>query len=1094
MWLRVLAGLVITSLLIGIIFTFLIYQSRAEQLKAELLFKTELQSVALESEISRLRNLTAQITSRSRIRQELEKYQQGLVDLQSLISFSVPKLADAMRLVPDMLSISRLDTNGKLLIQAGDVIPVSFWPEKFRANTIQLGIPQESDGEQLLVLSAPIFNRKDVKVGIDLVMFDIRSISDIIQSFIQRQQGSGNARIAVLQPTGVNYFYHSGEVADLQLERLFSAQMLAEPDEVMEHAHQLIGGGDETSILVHHKIGETGWLFLFYAKADDFFASAQMDAAYVAISVLILTLVGILLTLFLVRPLAGRISVESDGLRQLLQGREKLLEKARSSEKRFELAMQASSDGLWDWDLQTNAIYYSPRWKSMLGYEEHELENHYNTWEKLVDSDDKEEVMILIEECIAGGSEGFSIEFRMCHKDGHWVHILSHGISVHDEEGQVVRLVGTHVDLSERKKVEDELEAYQENLEQLVADRTVKLEEITAYNRTLFETSPIGLVLCDMEGKLVDMNKSYLKIIGYSEAEAKDLSYWDLTPRDYEAQEQLQLKSLEETGCYGPYEKEYQHKDGYRIPVLLNGIQIEQNGKPYIWSSVENITELRAKQQQLESIIENLPAVFYIKDKKGRHLQVNRLFEEATGLSKEQVIGRDDREIFPRETADAIVQRDQEVFVGKVPVTFEETVPHPDGTLHKYLSTKVPLFDEQGQVYALFGISADITQQKNLLKELSQARDKAEHLSQAKSEFLSNMSHEIRTPLNGVLGLARMGKHMLFPAKAQKLFAQITHSGEHLLQVVNDILDFSRIESGKLALENRAFKLTATVEDAVSLMAKEAGDKDLVISAQLAPDLPVWVKGDPLRLRQVLLNLLSNAVKFTEQGEVKLAVAAQEDGLHFRVSDTGIGMSEDQLTQLFKPFEQADSSTTRRFGGTGLGLSISYNLVKMMGGDIQVRSRLEQGSEFLLILPLQETKSETVSPVLVPPVGEQRLHGLRILAAEDVEINRLVLEDMLDEEGAHVLFAENGQQALDLLEEHGVNAFDIVLMDIQMPVMDGYTSAQHIHKIAPHLPVIGLTAHAMNEEKQRCLDSGMVDHVAKPFDIDVLVISILQHI
>jgi CheY-like chemotaxis protein/HPt (histidine-containing phosphotransfer) domain-containing protein/anti-sigma regulatory factor (Ser/Thr protein kinase) len=376
--------------------------------------------------------------------------------------------------------------------------------------------------------------------------------------------------------------------------------------------------------------------------------------------------------------------------------------------------------------------------------------------------------------------------------------------------------------------------------------------------------------------------------------------------------------------------------------------------------------------------------------------------------------------------------------------------------------------------------------------ELTAARAQAEHMARVKSEFLANMSHELRTPLNGVLGMARIGARDSVGRASHDVFVRIMESGRHLLGVINDILDFSKLDAGKLAVEQRPFPLAAAIDNAVSFVIGTAEQKGLHFEKSVAPDLPAWVAGDSQRLQQVLVNLLSNAVKFTTRGEVRLRVAREGDLTYFKVIDTGVGMSAEQVARLFQPFEQGDSSTTRRYGGTGLGLAISQDLARLMGGGIDVDCTPGAGCSFTLHLPLP-----VAAPALESPAGrvegERRLAGLRLLAAEDVEINRLILEDLLFHEGARVVFAEDGQQVLDRLQQDGIRAFDAVLMDVQMPVMNGFEATRRVREMAPALPVIGLTAHALAEEREKCLASGMVEHVSKPIDPDELVAVILRH-
>jgi PAS domain S-box-containing protein len=421
-----------------------------------------------------------------------------------------------------------------------------------------------------------------------------------------------------------------------------------------------------------------------------------------------------------------------------------------------------------------------------------------------------------------------------------------------------------------------------------------------------------------------------------------------------------------------------------------------------------------------------------------------------------------------------------------------------DGTPLPVATATQPMLKE-GRIIGAVVSFVDIRQRKALDAARDQALAEAERLARVKSEFLANMSHEIRTPLNGVLGLAQIGmRDSAGRGKASETFAKIVQSGKLLLGIINDVLDFSKIEAGKLKVEVVPIEPVAVLRDVATLMHERALARGLTLKIRKAPDLPEACLGDPLRLGQVLMNLLSNAIKFTESGSVTLAALRQEQELVFSVSDTGIGMTSEQVARLFRPFEQADGSTTRRFGGTGLGLAITARLVQLMGGTIHVESVLGEGSCFEVRLPCVETRLPISSrPLEMKPEPMLPLAGLNILVAEDNAVNQEVILDILSSEGAHVILAENGREAVEQVTRTRATAagkgFDLVLMDIQMPEMGGHEATRRILEIDPDLPIVGQTAHAFAEEKQACLDAGMVAHIAKPLNPDALVQLILQH-
>ena len=388
------------------------------------------------------------------------------------------------------------------------------------------------------------------------------------------------------------------------------------------------------------------------------------------------------------------------------------------------------------------------------------------------------------------------------------------------------------------------------------------------------------------------------------------------------------------------------------------------------------------------------------------------------------------------------------------------------------------------------------------LTESERLRDEAERANNAKTEFLANMSHEIRTPMNAILGIVHLLLQQEMVQKQRAYAEKIQIAGKMLLGVVNSILDFSKIEAGGMAMESIPFDLANIMERIHSIFRQPFVEKNLSFSLSVAPDVPRFLTGDPLRLEQIISNLLSNALKFTEKGSVSLSVSLLEAGEHtarlrFDIVDTGIGMSEEDSKRLFKAFSQADTSTTRKYGGTGLGLVISKMLAEMMHGEILLESRLGQGSTFSLTAVFSLTdgavagESSEDSVTFEPDVSA--LAGKRVLLVEDNPINQEVASELLLSVGILVALAENGKIASDILSSpnHG---FDLVLMDVQMPVMDGHDATRRIRKFAHNadLPVVAMTAHAMVCERQRCLNAGMSDHISKPIEVDLLYSTLLH--
>ena len=390
-------------------------------------------------------------------------------------------------------------------------------------------------------------------------------------------------------------------------------------------------------------------------------------------------------------------------------------------------------------------------------------------------------------------------------------------------------------------------------------------------------------------------------------------------------------------------------------------------------------------------------------------------------------------------------------------------------------------------------VCSDITEMKRDAQALAEARDAADAANRAKSQFLANMSHEIRTPMNGVIGVAQALARTDLDEHQREMLDLIHSSSRTLQTLLSDILDLARVESGRLELSDEPFDLTRAVEEAAQLYAAAARDKGLQFFVEVSPEARLWIHGDPVRLKQILTNLVSNAVKFTATGFVSLTVDAGTQGLRFVVQDTGIGFDAETRDRLFSRFEQADGDITRRFGGSGLGLAICRELAGMMGGGLGCESEPGGGAAFILTLPLRVAEAPVVPTPTTTPAAEadwtQVERRLRILVADDHPTNRRVVELILDQEAVDLISVEDGAQAVEACR---ASVFDLVLMDMQMPVMDGLTATREIrlHEVAmgmPRTPIVMLTANALPEHITAGLEAGADRHLAKPFSVEALI-------
>ncbi len=501
--------------------------------------------------------------------------------------------------------------------------------------------------------------------------------------------------------------------------------------------------------------------------------------------------------------------------------------------------------------------------------------------------------------------------------------------------------------------------------------------------------------------------------------------------------------------------------------------------------------------RQLSAAIEASPSPVLITNVRGNIEYANPKFEQTFGYALTDILGENPTELLSGGTPTPIIHEQimQSLLVGE---EWRNDLRNrcKDGTL-MWMSVSIsPIRDTAGQMTHFVAVYENIELRKEVEQELINAKEAADQANRLKSDFLANMSHEIRTPMNAIIGMTHLTLKTELSSKQRDYLSKTSLAAESLLHILNDILDFSKIEADRLQLEIIPFSFEAIFAQIRTLHQMKAEEKGLRLSLNVAAECPAALLGDPLRLGQVLNNLVSNAIKFTQKGEVSVNVelVAQLEGrvrLHVAVKDSGIGLSPEQIKLLFKPFSQADGSTTRKFGGTGLGLSICKRLIEMMEGDVWVESEANHGSTFHFTLWLERSTESVLGEV--KSNRSQNLHGVRILLVEDNPLNQQVANELLTGVGASVILAQHGGEALGWLSIEPCPC-DVILMDLQMPVLDGHQATRLIRTDSRFndVPIIAMTAHAMSDERQRCLDMGMNDYITKPIQPDVLFATVAK--
>jgi len=627
------------------------------------------------------------------------------------------------------------------------------------------------------------------------------------------------------------------------------------------------------------------------------------------------------------------------------------------------------------------------------------------------------------------------------------------------------------------------LELLQDVTEQRKAERLLQ-ESIENFS-TFFDTIDYFLFVLDQNGLILKVNQLVIRRLGYTEDELLGKHVLFVHPPDrHEEAGRITAAMLAGSESFCPVP--LLCKDGSLIPVETRVVAGTWNGQPALFGITKDISALQESEEKFSRAFHANPALMAISTLEGGiYLDVNNAFLQRLGFTRDEVIGNSSKELM---LFDEYAQRDELLRLleqQREVRNFKAVILAKNGArLHGLFSASLIPMQSQN---LLLTVMVDVTDRVLAEEELTAAKQLAEAANQAKSEFLANMSHEIRTPMNGVLGMAQLLSFTELTTEQEEYLNCIKTSGDNLLALINDILDLSKIEASRIELEHLDFSMQKAVNDIISTQISNVHKKRLQLELNLSDNLPLVVQGDQLRFKQILLNLLSNAIKFTEQGTITISGSLLKQQQHqtiirITITDTGIGMSAEAMQKIFAPFTQADSSTTRKYGGTGLGLTICHQLAELMGGGITVESEPGKGSSFHLNLPFGISSAQTMDRADTPEKITWNGPDLRLLVVEDNQMNLQFITGLLKKLGIATDIAEHGRQALECWQRGGI---DLILMDIQMPVMSGFEALQQIRSLEqelgkPRVPVIAQTAYAHWNYQESSMSDGFDGFIAKP--------------
>ncbi|MBT9316697.1 PAS domain-containing protein [Leptothoe spongobia] len=834
----------------------------------------------------------------------------------------------------------------------------------------------------------------------------------------------------------------------------------------------------------------------------------------------------------------------------------------RQSEERWQLALKGNNDGIWDWNLTTNEIFYSARWKEILGYEESEISPNRDEWKSRLHPEDRERVLQATAAHLHQETPYFTEEYRLRCKNGEYIWILDRGQALWDNEGKAIRMTGSHTDISDRKYIEENLRRSQ---------ATIQQQE--QFLRSIYNSVATGIfvvsVLDDRKFRYIDSNATAEHMAGTSRHALANATPEDLFSPETAAEVINKYQYCVDRGETLTFEENLliNNQSTWWL-TTLNPLEDSQGQIYRIIGTTFNITQRRNAEEALAQQVKSEKLLTSLTHQIRQSLDTQKTYETTVDqIGLEFGVSRCCLLIYseqPKPHIDTVAEYlipdyrsrgDTEVPILnnahiRAVLSQDFALVTHDVTEAPLLEAVLPLLDQmqiksmmtirtsyQGQpngvieihqcdrkriwlpweIELLESVAAQVgiaiaqarlleqehTQREALVRQniaLETAIQAAEQASRVKGQFLANMSHELRTPLNAILGFAQIMQRTLQndPQRFQQESAEhlqiIQNSSDHLLTLINDILDMSKIEAGQINVNLQPFNLHNLLQAIEAMFHARALEKSLTLKCKRAPEVPKYIQTDEAKLRQILINLVDNAIKFTHRGSITIRVWGQQD-LQMAVEDTGQGIHPEELDYLFDAFYQAEAGRQTQ-GGTGLGLAISQTYVKLLGGNLSVNSSLTQGSVFQFTIPItvieHPNNSMNESYLTVVRLASDQ-PNYRILVVEDKWASRTLLMKLLESTGFNVRGAANGKDALEIWETWQPH---LIWMDMRMPVMDGYEATQRIrsHTRGQATAIIALTASALESEKQIVLSAGCDDFIRKPLQDKIIFEKLQQHL